>query len=460
MCLLIKNMMTPLLALATICIVAVTASRDYVIGPAGTFTTHSPVPGFILATLEDVQGSGFLSVYNALGVNLTSTTPPSFPGNYCPFIAIQGGFLATGSPLSVSPTLIGPFTSGGALQDGGSLTAPVWMGTVSATDFQQNEFVGAFNQTFISGLFVMSEATLAQSSLSCTPSVASIGLYRRAQFMVAPYGSSFPTPPVVGAMLVTLADLASDTFLETFNINGLVASGVDVSNVCCAMRVFGGFLTLSTSVIAPYTAQGNIQCPQSALTGPVWLGTTDSGAYPDAFIGSLNASVLAELTVDSDATAVCGSSSNVWALYKVHTLPTPPTPAPAHGDCYNMDIRVTYYLPNMVICLAERYTYYMRMNQTYSAIGMTSLNECGGTIGSVSAQNMELQPYNDSYMVGRTSGATSCDCSAVTNWGFVPFNQSGHNEMSTICYKSIDEFYFCEVLMQLNNGPVQCPPGP
>jgi hypothetical protein len=441
-------------------LVAVAAcSNTFVMGPAGEFAGTSPVPGYVLATLQDVQSEAFLRVYNALGVSVSSTASNPFPPSECPFVALQGGYLASGSPIAVTPTLIAPFSASGVLEVA-SLSAPVWMGVVDATSFNVNaEYVGPFNASFVDGLFVLSPSALGDVTLPCNPSFASVGLYHKAEFMVAPYGSDFPNPPSAGAVFVTLADMSSDVFVESFNINGLVASSNSASRVCCAMRIQGGYLSLSTSTLVPYTSRGSMQCPAKTLSAPVWLGTADNGAYPDTFVGPLNASSLRLLSVNANQPSTCTSGDvNVWALFKLHTTPSPPTPAPSSGDCYNMDIQVSYYLPDGTICIAERWTYYMKLGTVYQSIGMSSINECGGTVGTVDAYNMQLQPYNTSYMVGKTSGASSCDCTGITNWGFVPLNESGHGYKSTICYKSIQEFYFCEVLMWLNNGPVQCPP--
>lgn len=440
----------------------VASSGTFLVGPAGGLYGPSPVPGYILASLQDVESEAFLGVYNAIGISVAPTTPSPLPPSNCPFVAVQGGYLATGSPISVSPTLIAPFTASGTPEIS-ALSAPVWFGIVDAASFSSNyDYVGPFNSSFASGLFVLSATALNEVTLSCNPAYASVALYRRAEFLIAPYGSDFPNPPSVGAVFATIHDVNSDIFLESFNVNGLAtSSSSSASHVCCAIRIQGGYLALSTSTLAPYTAGGTIQCPTKTLDSPVWFGTANDGAYPDQFLGPLNVSTLAMLTVSAQQPSVCSTSDvNVWALYKVHTMPSPPTPAPSTGDCYNMDIQVSYYLPDGTICIAERWTYYMKLGTVYASIGMSSLNECGGTVGAVDALNMELQPYNSSYIVGRTSGASSCDCTGITNWGFVPLNESGHHYKATICYKSIQEFYFCEVLMWLNNGPVQCPPGP
>lgn len=440
---------------------SVISSSTFLVGPAGDFMTTSPVPGYILATLEDVQSEAFLRVYNAIGLSVADNTPNPLPSSECPFFAVFGGYLATGSPLSISPTLVAPFTSSEALEVG-SLSGPVWLGVVDATSYtSNNQYIGALNSTFADSLFVLSATALSEVGLACNPTYASAAIYRKAQFMVAPYGSAYPNPPTTEAVFATVADINSDTFLEAYNINGLAASTSAASQVCCAVRVQGGYLTLSTSTLSPYTAGGNIQCPSKTLQSPVWFGTANNGAYPNEYIGPLNASVLSSLTTTTSQPSVCGTGDvNVWALYKVHTIPSAPTPAPATGDCYNIELQVSYYLPDATICLAERWSYYMKLGTVYQSIGMTSINECGGTIGAVSAYNLELQPYNESYMVGRTSGASSCDCSGVTNWGFIPLNESGHGYKSTICYLPIQVYYFCEVLMYLNNGPVQCPPSP
>ncbi|CUG91754.1 Hypothetical protein, putative [Bodo saltans] len=454
-------MMRRFIATLALFVISVSCSNTYVVGPAGDFISSSPVPGYILATLADIQSEGFLSLYNAIGLSVADNTPNPLPSSECPFIAVQGGYLATGSPLSVSPTVVAPFSSSEVLEVG-SLSGPVWFGVAYATAYStNNEYIGAFNTSFVESLFVLGAAAINQLGLSCNPAYASAAIYRKAQFMIAPYGSNYPTPPTSEALFATIADISSDTFLESYNINGLVASSSAASHVCCAIRVQGGYVTLSSSTLAPYTAQGDLQCPSKTLQSPVWFGTADNGAYPDNYIGPLNHTVLSSLTTSSSQPSVCGTDDvNVWALYKVHTIPSAPTPAPATGDCYNMEVQVSYYLSDGTICIAERWSYYMKLGTVYQYVGMTSINECGGSIGAVNAYNLELQAYNESYMVGRTTGASSCDCTGVTNWGFVPLNESGHGYKSTICYLPIEVYYFCEVLMWLNNGPVQCPPSP
>lgn len=439
-------------------LVAVLGDRTFIAGPAGSAYGISPVPGYVLATLADISSNEFLSLYDALGLHVESSAA-NFPSTYCPFVAVENGFLATGSPLSVVPTVIAPFNSAGSLQDGLQLVSPFWMGVANATAFStQNEFVGSFNKSFAEALFTISMDNLISSGISCDIAKAHVALYVKAKFSIGGFGEDFPHPPFPAAILASVDDLRSDSFLEVYNVDGLADSGETLSNNCCALRVSSGYLSLSTSTIQPYTASGSSECPTNALTAPVWLGTANNGAYPDEFIGSLNASTLADLTTFTAAPSGCSQSRNVWAIYKYHSVP--PTPAPAKGDCYNVDIQVSYYLPGGTVCLAERFTYYMRLNETIATVHMSSINECGGTVGSVVANGIELQPYNESFLVGRTSGATNCDCSGVTNWGFVPLNESGYSYKSTLCYLPIQEFYFCEVLMELNNGPVQCPPSP
>lgn len=439
----------------------ISASHVFVAGPSGAHFGLSPVDGYVLATLDDIASSDFLNVYNALGLHV-STPSFVFPSVHCPFIAVQGGYVGVGSPLDVVPTILAPFNSAQALQSGATLAAPVWFGVAMSTNFEGvNEYVGALNKTFLHSLYLVSPETLNGLSLTCSPSVAHVGLYREAVYTVAAYGADFPNPPSSSSQLLSLGDMQSDTFLFSYNTHGLgVVSSESVANVCCGLRVAGGYLALSSSSMAPYGGSETIQCPQSTLTAPVWLGTANDGGYPSAFIGVLNASSLSMLSVSTSQPSVCSPSSrNVWALYKMHPGATPTPPSPS-GNCYNVEIQVSYYLPGGTVCLAERWSYYMQLNKTYSAVSMSSINECGGTVGSVSAFDMELQPYNDSYLVGRTSGATNCDCSGVTNWGFVPLNESGYTQMSTICNLPIQVYYFCDVLMYLHNGPVQCPPSP
>lgn len=441
-------------------IVMVASSNSFAVGPAGSQFSTSPAPGYVLASLADIQSSPFLSVYNALGLNVETSAPFTLPSGSCPFFGIQGGYLAFGSPLDVVPTLLSPFGNGGTIQTGSMLSSPVWFGTSNPTAFAtNNEFVGPLNATFLASLYILPESTLNALTLACNPSEAHVALYITAEFIIAPFGADFPSPPSSTAVLAALADIKSEVFLAAYNPSGLAVGGAATPHdICCAIRLQDGYVSFESSSLAPYTASESIQCPADSLAGPVWLGTANNGGYPGMYIGAFNVSVLVGLSVSPNTPSVCTSSQrDVWAIYKAH----PGTgPAPSSGDCYDMAIRVSYYLPNGVICLADRWSFYMKLNETYETIAMSSLNECGGSIGAVSAFNMEIQPYAENKLVARTTGATSCNCQGgdVSLWTFVPTNYTG--SMSTVCDLPVQEFYFCDVLINVNKGPVKCPPSP
>ena len=443
-------------------VVETAADRTFLIGPSGTSFSGASA-GYVHATLADMQSPKFLSVYNALGLDTLQGSMPS-PAAHCPFVAVAEGVIATGSALNPTPTVVAPFASNEVPQLGvGPLVSPVWLGFVnSSSPSTDYSFVGPLNSSTLAALFTLPVTDFQNFAFGCDFENAHYAIFTRAAFVIAGYGLNFPNAPYPNAELVNLDDLASDNFIEAFNTNGLEDFGETVQNGCCAFRVAKGYLSLSDSTVAPYSATSETsQCPTGRLTNPVWFGTDDWGQFPSAYIGPLNSSTLAMLTTPSSIPSACSASQNAWGIFKYHPN-SPPTPSPAPiGDCYKMELQVSYYLPDGTICLAERWTYYMKMNKTYASVAMSSINECGGSIGAVSAFDLELVPYNSDYMIGRTTGATNCDCSSgVKNWAFIPYNESGHNSMQVLCNLPIQVYYFCEVLAYVRGGPVQCPPQP
>ena len=429
-------------------------ARNFVIGPAGHSFGEAPVPGYVLATLHDMQSGAFLQDYNALGLRANSQSQV-YPSTRCPFVAVRDGILALGSVLDSSVTPLAPFSQSELPQLGNRLTNPVWLGLLNATTFTSYSYVGPFNASFVDQLFVASLEQLGEG-VTCDYDSSHMAVYVRAVFIVGGFGADFPSPPSPNSELATVADLQSDVFVEAYNGVGLTDMGESVENGCLVLRLLSGYIAISsTAYLSPYTANGVIQSgPQ--LTNPVWLGTGPWGSVPNEYIGPLNGTTLNQLTALRDAPVSCrqAGNRNAWGIYKRHPYLPPP---PAHGNCYEVEIQGSYDLPGDQICLADRWNYYMRINETYDTIGLNSLNECGGTYN---AHGMQLQPYNDTFLVGRTTGATSCDCSNVTNWGFVPLNNSGQSYMAQLCYVTVDEFNFCEVLIEVKSGPVKCPPPP
>ncbi len=98
----------------------------------------------------------------------------------------------------------------------------------------------------------------------------------------------------------------------------------------------------------------------------------------------------------------------------------------------------------------------MRLNETYASIPMSSLDECGG---GHSLYGMQIYPYNATWLVATTTGATGCDCTNGTynNKALLPMNASASTDYTTVCRVPQPGFGFCEVEIGITRGPLKCP---
>lgn len=432
---------------------------DFVIGgAAGETFGKNGAPGYILSSLSDIKPSSsgssstFFSLYNAVGITDVGETIPA--SERCPVVIVSEGILTFGS-LS-NPQYLFPFDSNGNPQNLSVLSNPVWLGSVDATTGRQFTFIGPFNTSLQSNLYTQPLSSQSLPYAGCNSiSPAFYAIYKRAVFAVGGYGQDFPSPPP-NSYLATLADITSVAFIAQYNKNqGLFDSSEEV-NGCCVFKVLEGYLYIdgSGSYLSPYDRDGNDQCGDSSsgtLSTPVVLGAGPWGRYSGQWFPELNFTLIHELRTSTTVPDSCSSSPpNSYAIYKSGGAVVPSGPY----NCVKVDIRASYYggSDSPTVCLADRWDYQMRLNETYSAIQLNSIDECSF---QVDAHNMAVKGYNSTHLVAYTDGASNCACRDHT---FVPYDDKS-SSMYTVCYKTLSNFGFCDVLIQIDSN-YPCPPVP
>lgn len=401
----------------------------YILGGAGRLFP-SPPSGYVLATLDDIKSATFTTAYgNGLADN-GETMPPQ--ASWCPLIAVHGGALSIGT--LANPSYIAPYGSTQTMENMTQLISPIWFGTFPLGS-SAGQFIGQLTADVVAALHTMP----VPNSLPGCASTAYYAVYIRAVFVVSGFGQDFPTPPM-GAVQAGIDDLRSAAFVSQYNAGQLSeAPGTDAMNGCCVFSTADGYAYLGRNALLPYGVS-NSHCGEATLTGPIWFGT------PKGMIGLLNNTAVSELKARAELPEMCDASTvDTWAVYKAHPNSAPPN----EGSCLEVELQVSWYVPNSVSpCLADRWRHIIRFNETYPSIAMSDFNSCGGAIN---IHNLLVAPYDATHYTASTTGATNCDCTAT-----VIFPARSTSEMSTICRKTIGEFGFCDVLIDVDKR-LHCP---
>jgi hypothetical protein len=449
-----------LLAVTTTTHVALASSMNPIRGSAADSSPKFVIgfqsaTGYIAAKLADLQSSDFVNEYNidGLTVEANSNTLPSSGGwSPCPFVAVAEGILTYGS-LSAQQNFF-PYTAQGYLENGTTLSqVPTFFGFSNPP-----RFIGAnWNASFASQLYT----TSASNACGGNGLAAFWTVFIRADYVVATLGDSGVHPVSPDGQLATLADLQSSHFAEIYNaINGIKVFKENLTlNGCCVFRLNKDYLIVNTGagVIEPFNpANGDDLCynGQAALNGVVQLGLRVDGAFPN-----LNFTTRYSFTTEAASALPSYCASNPpqsLAIYKIHPFQAP-TPAPQEHNCYKVSLRVSYYLPQYPICLADRWRYIMRVGETYNSITMSSIDECGFP---VSMYGLTIKRYTPNHaVVYSTGGASNCPCNGSA---IVPYNYTSIGEMTTVCQYNEGEFNWCDVLFQFDGvgNSIPCPPPP
>ena len=472
------------------------AADDYVIGYAGTGIKGAPsppVPGYVVAGLQDITASAFVNAYNAFALS-SSTGDQVFPATGCPVVVLREGFLAYGSQLDVNAWLVSPFTAQGKPMRPSNLASPIVLGALNQSNFQSTTFIGPYlNASDVASFYIATSTTVDLAQ--CDVSVGHLTIYAKATFFV---GSLSPTPFCTGSTLATLADIRSRHFVDEFNGgSGLEVTGEYLTSPCCAFRLMQGYLGYSNSpsssmsplatalnsgdeVVTPFFSQGGAsQCPtSSSLTAPVAFGTASDGN-----LGPLTAVDLNRFRLLPNPPATCNEATSVWAIYAAPpgcvpttttpfttlstttaappvttsgTAPTltpsttvvpPTTTAPSDASCYSLNFNADYVLNDN--CYAIRNNYIVQLGQVSRSINMSTNNLCGFP---AYVYNFSLSYYNTTVVVASMGSFTGCSCPSQ-NIAFVDIDQGD----GQLCMDNTGTGY-CDLDVSIASGPFPCPP--
>jgi hypothetical protein len=437
-------------SLALLLLAAVAAGQPtvstYVIGRAGASFPAAP-GGYVLASLKEIQGGDFAQGYNPYGVQITggeSDSWGSVPG--CSLIGVAEGLLATGPASNVS--LIAPYNSGGTWESGSDLTSSVFFGYPNGAGF-----IGAITTQFQSGLYTV-PSDMSDGYCNTT---AYWAIYRAAVFTFGRTGSDYPSAPSSDptAVLASIHDLSSPNFVYQYNAQALAGLQYPSGSAqgCCAVKVQEGWVVFNRSFVVPHfeTSGGDCACSGSGFdtfSGNQRLATRWGGMGTE-LISSLNVSSIHEFGTTRDGPSQCDSQpSNAFAIFKSGPNANP---APALYNCWEIDLRFSYYTPSGGSCIADQWRYDIN-NASVQDIQLTDFDTCGS---SETAYGFSISTFNTQYASVSLSSLSSCgNCTA--DGVLIPM-QTG-SEMSTVCDVTLGEFGFCELLVQIDrNYPCETP---
>lgn len=289
------------LTLLLLVLVATAAAQTYVIGFTPNVT--SPYPGYVVASIVDLQSAAFAQQYNTIGLSYIA---PYNGGAVCCVLGVQEGFLTFG-PNSTYSNYVNSFqgnqdtcTSGtapmnttfGMPLNAGGPYAGLWLSSLTQKEQQ------SLNTAYVvpQGYYYCSGQTVPTVFKSiATPAPTAV----LPPYIVQPQGPNYPAPTGYSEMYV--ADVASSTFTSWYNSNGgilLTGSRSFAQNYCCLIRVAdGGFLSygpegLFSPVSIGMPPYGGWQCGQQFNNQLHILDTGFGGPDTGLAFNTLNSTIV------------------------------------------------------------------------------------------------------------------------------------------------------------------------